>query len=158
MKNLKVVVFSVVLLMCTQFSFASDCYDFTCLGKTVTIVCDGSKDYCIGTDENDVIYVSGNGLVFAKGGNDTICVEATEAKVRGGNGNDVIVLINGGGEHWGNMGNDILVNRGTLPAILRGGFGDDNLVSLASDNTLNGGPDVDRCVSVSQSSLFLNCE
>uniref|UniRef100_UPI0012E01907 type I secretion C-terminal target domain-containing protein n=1 Tax=Aeromonas finlandensis TaxID=1543375 RepID=UPI0012E01907 len=68
--------------------------------------------------------------------------------VEGGNGNDYIVSVKGGGDHFiGGLGNDVLVGGNSVSGdTLDGGVGNDILVAGQGGDTLYGGAGTDLAV------------
>jgi len=144
------------VLFFTTFAFANNCSTSgTCLGQNVTLTCTGNPEICNGTTGNDVICVTGYAVVYGLQGNDLICVTHTMAITRGGSGNDYIQLLNGGSEHYGNSGDDQMVNLGDTPTTFRGGDGSDILVGNTYSDILNGGNDFDNCEG--QAAQYISC-
>jgi len=163
MKNLKsLIIASTVLLyfIVTPLAFSSAhvCSDGMCLGEVVTIVCDGVDDPCYGTNKSDVICVTAPVEVFALNGVDKICVESVSSVTHGGNGDDYILVLNGGGAHLGDNGDDTLVSNGPDMALLYGNRGDDVLRGANVDDTLAGGKGNDYCETSVDSATFYDCE
>ncbi len=112
-----------------------------------------------GTDDDDVIFVSGaDAKVYGHGGDDLICASSPNdagARIYGGDGNDIVVgvgshlvfgdagndviILNGGlNEAWGGAGNDIINGAGASQLLAYGDAGNDIINGSPGPDWLGG--------------------
>ncbi len=93
--------------------------EYTCDGRTATLV---------GTDEDDVIEgTDGDDVIVALGGRDTVRAGAGDDVVCGGDGGDVLEGGPGADRLFGELGDTTHDDGGLAADLLRGGPGDDHL-------------------------------
>jgi len=125
------------------------------VSQTITVKTCGNtySDYNLieGTKGDDVIHgTDGDDLIFGLAGNDTILGGGGNDCIFGGLGDDTIFGGDGNDTIHGNSGND----------ILNGQSGSDLIYSNSGSDVIDGGTDIDRCYSPTDSlnDLLLNCE
>ena len=104
-----------------------------CEGLKATIT--SSNAEITGTDNNDVIVVTGTGphTVYGLLGNDRVCGSTGADTIYGGGGNDRILGDGGADKIYGDAGNDVLLG-GVDADVLSGGLGEDVMSGGAGDD------------------------
>jgi len=102
-----------------------------------------SRQYCVlGKGSFDVIVTGPQAdAVFGGEGNDTITNLGGGGLTVGGNGNDRVFGFSGGGDVYGGAGNDMLTDLG--PGTVQGGTGGDTIVGAFGSHHIVPGPGVD---------------
>ncbi|WP_031484953.1 calcium-binding protein [Maridesulfovibrio frigidus] len=110
-------------------------------GDSGTVNVEFDNWYQTFTGVTDVVVDMGEGDDFL----DATLLTDVSMNVRGGAGDDTILIGSGGGSAFGDAGDDtITVVSGTATSTLEGGTGDDKLTALGGNDFLRGGAGNDR--------------
>ncbi|MEH1768428.1 MAG: phytase [Nostoc sp.] len=154
----------------TTFSgnFGSSNSDNVTVQPGKTLLAGDGADFVEGTESNtiqagsgdDTVLVGSNSSVFGGDGDDQIVIgqngPAKNTNADGGNGNDVITVVEASGSNnlFGGEGNDTLTVIEGSHQSLFGGSGNDTLTSNGNNNRLSGGSGDDKLFSNANDSLF----